>query len=81
MVGRRDDDRVEGVLLQQILDVGVHVGHAEAVGERARFGTVVVAQGDELRPPHLRQDRQMRELRDCARADHSDSNGFLHRSL
>ena len=78
MVRRRDDDRVERVLLEQILDVGVDVGNAEAVGERARFRPVVVAERDELRAAHLRQHRQMRELRDGSRADDSDSNGLLH---
>ncbi len=78
MVRRGDDDRVERVLLEQILDVGVDVGDAETVGERARFRPVVVAERDELRAAHLRQDRQMRDLRDGSRADDADSNGLLH---
>ena len=78
MVRRRDDDRVERVLLEQILDVGEDVGDAEAVGERARLRPVVVAERDELRAAHLRQHRQMRELRDGSRADDADSNGLLH---
>ena len=78
MVRRGDDDRVERVLLEQILDVGVDVGDAEAIGERARFRPVVVAERDELRAAHLRQDRQMGDLRDGSRADDADSNGLLH---
>ncbi len=78
MVRRGDDDRVERVLLEQILDVGVDVGNAETIGERAGFRPVVVAERDELRAAHLGQHRQMRELRDGSRADDADSNGLLH---
>jgi hypothetical protein len=38
MVRRRDDDRVQIIELEEVLDVGEHVGDAEAVGERPAFG-------------------------------------------
>jgi hypothetical protein len=78
VVRRSDDDGVELVQLEQILDVGEDIGNAEAIREATRLGAVVIADGDERRTSHLRQHRQMRELRDGAGADDSDARGFLH---
>ena len=60
VIGRGDHHRVESVDLEQILDVGERVADAEAIGERARLGPVVIADGRKLRPAHLRQNRQVR---------------------
>src|SRR5687767_5628657 len=43
MIGRGDDHRVELIELEQVLDIGEDVGNSESIGERARFGAVVVA--------------------------------------
>ena len=78
VIGRGDDDGVELIELEKILDVGERVGDAEAVGERSRFRTIVVADRRQFGPAHLRQNRQMRELRDRPRADDADADTFLH---
>ena len=43
MVRRRDHDRIQLVELEEIFDIGEHVGNVEAVRERARLRAVVVA--------------------------------------
>ena len=48
-------------------------GTLEAVGERARLGPVVVAEGDQLHAAHLRQHGKMCDLRDGARAHDADA--------
>ena len=60
VVRRSDDDGVQVIQLEQILDVGERVADAEPIGERARLGPVVIADGRKLRPAHLRQNRQVR---------------------
>ena len=67
------DHRLEPVGLEQILDVGVRVGDAEPVGERARLRAIVVAERDQLHAAHLRQHGKMRDLRDRARAHDADA--------
>ena len=73
MVGRRDDDRIEPLGLEQILDVRVRVGHLESVRERARLRAIVVAEREQPDAAHLRQHRKMRHLRDRAGADYADA--------
>ena len=53
--------------------------NVEPVGERARLRTVVVADRGELRPAHLGEHRQMRQLRDRARAHDPNANCVRHR--
>ena len=60
VVRRSDDDGIQVIELEQILDVGERVADAEAIGERARLGPVVIADGRKFRPAHLRQNRQVR---------------------
>ena len=52
MIGRRQNDRLQPAHLEQVSDVGVHVGNIEAVGERACLGPVVVAHGNQLDSTH-----------------------------
>ena len=78
MIRRRDDDRVQLVELEQILDVGEDVRHSEPVSERAGLGTVVVAEGHELRAAHFREYGNMCDLRDGPDAHDADANGRLH---
>ena len=73
MVGRRDDDRVESVGLEQVLDVRVRIGHLEAVRECARLRAIVVADREQPDAAHLRQHGKMRHLRDRAGADYADA--------
>src|SRR5947209_10833532 len=62
VVRRSDDDRVDLVELQQILDVGEHIGDLHSLGDRTCLGAVVVTERDELRPFDLGQRRQVGEL-------------------
>ena len=66
---------------EQVLDIRVDIGNVEPVGEGARLGAVVVAEGGEGNPAHLVQHRQVRELRDGSRTHDPDAHRFCHRSL
>ena len=54
--------------------------NVEPVGERPCFRTIVVADRDELRAAHLAEHRQVRQLRDRARAHDANPNRVRHRS-
>jgi hypothetical protein len=69
VVRRRDDHRVEVLLLEQILDVREDVRHPVALGDRARLLAVVVAERRDLHAAHLRQDGQVGGLWNRADAD------------
>ena len=78
VVGRGDDYRVERVDLEQILDVRERVRRAEPIGECARLRPIIVADAHELHAAHLRQHRQMGQLRDRAGADDPQPHRLLH---
>src|SRR5258706_1203180 len=77
MIGRCDDDRVNLVELEQILDVGEHVGNLQPLGYRAGLGSVVVAESDELCALELGQDGKVCELCDRPRPDEAEADGTL----
>ena len=79
VIGRRDDDRVEIIELEEVLDVGEDVGNVESVGERAGLRAVVVADGRELSAAHLGEHRQVRQLGDSARSHDPNANCVCHR--
>jgi hypothetical protein len=54
VVRRADDHGIHVTEIEQILDIGHDIGDAEALGEGARLGPVVVAEGDELRATEAR---------------------------
>lgn len=78
MAGRGDDDRVQLVELEKILDVGEDVRDREAIGKRPRLRPIVIAQRDQLRAAHLREDRDVGDLGDAADAHDADSDCGLH---
>ena len=78
MTRRRDHHRIELVELEHLIDVREHVGHTEALGQRACLGAVVVAERNELRASKPRERGKLCHLRDRADADDSDSQGWLH---
>jgi hypothetical protein len=68
MIRRCDDHRVDSILLEKLLHVGVDIGNAEALRERARFHPVVVADCNESSSLDLREEWKMCELCDCTGA-------------
>ena len=72
MVGRRDDHRVEVGELEQFLDVGADIAHAEPLRERPGLGTVVVAECGDLHAAHLGEDRKVGGLGDRAESEDAD---------
>ena len=68
MIGRRHYNRVESVLLEQLLHVGEYVGNTESLRERARLYAIVVADGNQRCAFDFREDRKVGELSDCAGA-------------
>jgi hypothetical protein len=62
VIRRGDDYGVDLIELEQILEIGEHVGDREPLRDRARLGPIVVAKGDELRSLDLREYRKVREL-------------------
>ena len=75
MVWRRDYNCIHLVELQQILEIREHIGNLETLGDRACFRAVVIAQRDELGALDFAQRRKVRELRNRADANETESNG------
>jgi hypothetical protein len=63
MVGRRDYDCVEPILLEQLFHVREYIGNTESLREGARLYTIVVANRDQRRSLDLREKGKMRQLR------------------
>src|SRR5256714_10793348 len=76
MVGRRDDDRIDFIELEQIFNVGEYVGDLHPLGDCAGLRAVIITQGDELCAFHSGESWQMRELGDRARADETEPDGL-----
>ena len=74
VIRRGDHHGIHLIELQQILEVGEHVGDLEPLGDGARLGPIVVAQRDQLGSLDFRKHREMRELRYRASADKSESD-------
>jgi hypothetical protein len=72
-----DDDGIDLIELEQILEVSEHVGDLQPLGDRARLGTVVVTERDELGAFELRQHGEVRELCDRTGAHEADADGIL----
>ena len=81
VVGSGDDDSVEPVVLEQLVDVGEHVGNTEPLRESARLWSVVVANRDERRAFDFRQHGKMGQLRDGAGSDEREPAFGQGRSL
>ena len=77
VVRRGDHYRVHLIQLQQILDVGEHVGDLQPLCDRAGLGAVVVAERNELRSLDLGEHRQVRELGNRSRPDEAEADGAL----
>jgi len=73
VVGRGHHDRIEVLQLEQFLDVGADVAHAEPLGERPGLRGIVVTEGGELDAAHLAEHRQMRGLGDGPEAEDPDA--------
>jgi len=78
VIGRADHHGVDRCVAQHVLDVVVAVPDLEVAGEAAGLGDVVVADRHHLDPGHPAQRRQVRDLRDGARADHADADRVVH---
>ena len=78
MIGRGNDDGIELVGVEQLLEVGKHVGHIEAVSERARLRSIVVAERNERGSAQLRQHRNVRELSNGTCTNNGDAHAILH---
>src|SRR5204863_5131235 len=63
---------------QHFFDVVIGVFHVEAGGERLRLAAIVVADRGHFGARKPAQHREMRHLRDAARAQHADANGIVH---
>ena len=64
VIGRRNHNRIDPILLEQLFHVRVDIGHTEPLRQRAGLYTVVVADGDQRRSLDLREERKMRQLGD-----------------
>ncbi len=62
MIRCRYHDCIELVRIEQLVDVGEDVRDIQTPCERAGLWTIVVADRDEMRTTHSRQERQMRKL-------------------
>jgi hypothetical protein len=69
VIGRSDYYRVDLIQLEQILEIGEHVGDFEALRDRARLGPIVVAKGNELSALDFREHREVCELCNRSSAD------------
>ena len=69
MIRRRDNHRIEPVVIEKLFDVGEHIGNTDSLRESTRLYSVVVANRDERRAFDFREHGEMRELRDGTRAD------------
>jgi len=69
VIRRSDYHRIDLIQLEQILEIGEHVGDLEALRDRARLGPIVVAKRDELGAFDFREHREVRELRYRSSAD------------
>ena len=81
VIGRGNDDRVEFVAVEQLLEIGEHVGHVEAIGQRTRFGRIVIAQRDQLGAAQLGQNWDVRQLGNRTRADDGYTHAVFHSRL
>ena len=77
MVGRGDYNGVNLVELQQILDVSKDIGNLHSLGDRARLGSIVVAQRDKLGAFDFGERRKVRQLRNRSSANESEPNGLV----
>jgi hypothetical protein len=81
VVRGRDDYRIELVGIEKLIDVRKNVRDTKTLSERACFGTIVVAYRNELGASDLRQDWQMRELRNRAGTNKSNTNISAHSAM
>ena len=78
VVRRGNDDRVEFVDVEQLLEIREHVGHVESIGQRTRFGRIVITQRDQLRTAQPGQNGNVRQLGNGTRADDGDTDAVFH---
>lgn len=69
VIRRRNNNCVGTLLLEQLLDVCEYVWNAQPLRKRARFHSIVIANGNKAGSLDLCQYGQMRELRDGTGAD------------
>ena len=73
-----DDHGIEFIALEEFLEVGEHVGHAKPIGDRSRFGRVVIAQRHQLGTAQLGQNRDVRQLGNGTRANDGYPHAVFH---
>ena len=71
MIRSRDYNCIETLSVEKLVDVREDVGNFQSLRESTCFRSIVVADGDELRTAHLREQGEMRELRDSTSTDKS----------
>ena len=81
MIRGGDNDGVEPVVLEQLVNVGEHVGNAKPLRQGAGLWPVVVTNRDEGRAFDFRQHGQVGQLCDGARPDKRNPNFWQGRSL
>src|SRR5437773_5616047 len=74
VIGCGNYDGVHLIELEQILDVGEHVGDLQSLRDGTCLRSVIVAERNELGAFELGQHRKMRKLRDRPRADEAEAD-------